>query len=341
MRYTFINSESEIKRFLKKIVKPWKNIYKNERGYMVLAARQKYLSEENKKIFNLNKTMMMERKLLTYSSNTYLKYNAEYSKKVFFNYSDIDYQVKESFINDSLKNIDLVNSIIDTIKRWERIGDLYKAPSKIEPDVYKSIPESVFVVYFYINPIDLNKFYQIFTDTTIKDLNTTLLNTINKYPIEINYEHVLDIYQRLSKIVYFSNVNYSQSVKSTYWKDIDIDFYTIDNKKYFDIEKFNNIFKYKLRNSIYFERDKKTIDIDELYENSFYMIDTLSGYHFGFESQILKLIKNGPQKIIDIIKEVCIEIPCEQYIKEIIENKNYQVPLPGTYQKDHKIKMLF
>lgn len=68
--------------------------------------------------------------------------------------------------------------------------------------------------------------------------------------------------------------------------------------------------------------------------SNYYWIDTKSGYHLLIDKSQLKF---NPQ---DIINEALKYIPEGLEDFEIIQNRNNMIPLPGTYQAGHLVRVL-
>ena len=181
------------------------------------------------------------------------------------------------------------------------------------------IPSKCMVCYININP-----------SNTLKALNE-FNKIINEYMFElsniaINKLDSENIMNRLNKIDNNLMTCYQQAVGTKYWVDFDL-----------DIDK-----SWKVYNEVVLKEwlPKKGI-------LTYYWIDTKSGYHLLVYKEDLKF---NPQELVDFIKqgycnwlfyEYDYETAQEKLNScEIIKNNNAMIPLPGTFQAGHVVRVI-
>lgn len=172
------------------------------------------------------------------------------------------------------------------------------------------IPEEALSCYFNINPS-----------------NTILaLSSFKNYIVEIEKHATLELFRgiKLDDFIVnaYSNLDNTflsfvqRSRAKKHWIDIDM-----------DIDKG-------------FEPYKNEIIISNLREWNveYHFIDTKSGYHLLLKKDTVKM---NPAYIISAIT---LEYKNSKFYKggapEIMINKNEMIPLPGTYQAKHKVRMI-
>ncbi len=180
----------------------------------------------------------------------------------------------------------------------------------------KSIPEKSIVVYININPSStlqaIAGFKKVLAEYEVELASMALLG--KRGDIE-------SLGYRLNKIDNNLYTEYQQSRGKKVWIDIDM-----------DIDKGFKI--YKDKDFKKFLKEKKI--------NTYYFIDTKSGYHMLIKKDELKF---NPKDIIDRATELYEEWHFEEYgvnVKdfEIIINRNEMLCVPGTLQGGYPVIIL-
>lgn len=258
-----IGDINELKWFFDNIMPP---LLPSEVYFLSLSARNKYLTEDERKSLELGRTEMFQKTIVRERSWERLK---------------------------------------RTLRKMECDEEGYTTKNN------SPIPSKCIVCYLNINPSD-----------TLKALNE-FNKVINEYMFELSRIALkkLDsgnIMNRLNKVDNNMLTAYQQATGTRYWIDIDCDV----NKEFkiYESEKF------------------KTFMIDNMKITRYYFIDTKSGYHIIIDKTQLK---NDPNKIVEELTKEYIDFTKgldNDY--EIILNKNNMIPMPGTLQADHIVRVI-
>lgn len=265
--YQFIYDIDELKWFYDNILPP---LNPTEVYFISLSARNKYLTDEEKGIFQLGRTEM-------------------------FNKTIVRKREWERFLR--------------TIRKFEINEGGYTTKNNSD------IPQKCITCYININPSStlqaISSFKKVLAEYEVEIASMALLG--KKGDIE-------NLGYRLSKLDNNLYTCYQNSRGKRYWIDIDMD---VD--KEYDIWN-NRLFK-EWMNS------KKL--------NTFYFIDTKSGYHLLIKKDELKF---NPQEIIDWITQDYLHYQHVESFNtnefEIIQNFNEMIPVPGLFQGGYKVKVL-
>ena len=181
-----------------------------------------------------------------------------------------------------------------------------------------SIPEKCMVCYVNINPSS--------TPRAIAEFKKVL----SEYEIELSSialegrQNSNNIAERLNKLDNSLMTAYQQSMGTKHWIDIDL-----------DVEKQFKPYENQVIKDYMQKKGLKT----------YYWIDTKSGYHLLIRRDELKF---NPEELTSF----CIEeeykkywinqvrIPEDNMDYEIVVNKNYMIPMPGTLQGGYPVSVI-
>lgn len=227
------------------------------------------------------------------------------------------YLTSEERVEIELGRTEMFEKRIVRKKEWDR---LLRTLRKLECDTRgyttktgSPIPSKALVCYFNINP-----------SNTIRAL-ANFQAIINEYFIELStiaFEQKRDssnIANRINKIDNNLMTCYQQATGTRTWLDFD-----------FDIPKSDAFL------ALY------STYLDENGFEGYYWVDTKSGYHLLLKKEQLK---QNPQNLVDNAIEMIFSmfrrggVMDESFSEnwEIVYNKNAMIPMPGTYQGDHKV----
>lgn len=167
-----------------------------------------------------------------------------------------------------------------------------------------NIPQKCIVCYININPSDTLKAYKEFNEEMNKYMYEISSNSIKGHDID-------NIINRIKKMDHLLETCYQKSVGTKYWVDVDFDI----PKEHFSLVQ---LFQKELN-----ENNVKSI-----------VIETKSGFHVLLDKSTINY--NFTKTIIDINEVASRQL--EDF--EIVLNKNSMIPLPGTIQAGHEVKIL-
>ena len=300
--YNIIENESEIKKFFNKIFDIDEPCGPDEVLFLSLASRIKYATPKQKEELVLNRTMMLERKILR---------------------GDTPY--------------DNYNLLIRALKNLETYDTYHTVRSKKDSSIYLPIPENTFAVYMFVNPMNIKKAYanlkSKFSDID-KELFDVAFQTDMKITSEEKYKETREKQLHntrfnLKRLDKKAKVAYSQSESKRRWFDIDLDF---SDRSIMTSE----------MDEFVIEKIKEFAKLFNLEIKDFYILRTYSGYHIGYRSKILQIIKQKEgilfvlNKFIELFKD---KIP-ESVIKEMKYNEVNQIPIAGTFQGSNIVRLI-
>jgi hypothetical protein len=175
-------------------------------------------------------------------------------------------------------------------------------------------PEKCLTLYWNINPTDVRKV--IFEEQKlIMELQDELINSVLKK----NAPAIESAFYKIRKLYDMTLSLYQTNTGTHYWLDFDI-----DAEKLLIKEQYENIHAFM---------------IEKVGIENFVFIDTKSGMHILVRKKCLRF---NPNEICENIKVILYgENANSTVIKgEIIRNKNEMIPLPGTLQCMHEVKVL-
>jgi hypothetical protein len=260
--YKIIYDENQVREFYRILprLKP-AEVY-----FLSMSARNKYLSEEERKVLNLGRTEMYAKTIIRHDSE-----------------------------DEFVKHIRRLEC--DVRGYTTRTGN--------------PIPERCFVCYGNICPSDTIKTIKRFQDLLSEYMSESLNLSLNSGDRE-------KFLNRLNKIDNNLMSYYQQSHSSKIWFDLDID---LNNKDLIPSGKIILI------------RRLIQLSLESFKLEGFRMISTRSGFHV----LILKnQIKFNPKVLCDAITESV----GENFIQEVVHNKNEMVPIPGTYQAGYPVSFI-
>lgn len=255
--HKFIFSLKELMNFYDKILPP---LGINEVYFISLSARNKYLTDEEKKELGLGRTEMFARKI-----------------------------VREQNLEKFIKKI----------REYEKNAAAYLTKYGYP------IPSKCITIYLNINPSNVLKAYNEFSKTMAEYYMELGMRASSKKNID-------EVSKRINKIdvLLMNCIQKNQGIK--HYIDIDFD---IPKESFYLVKAFVNMLK------------EKGVE--------YFVIDTKSGYHvllkrntitYNFNEDIEKIIHKGFQ---DGLQDF-----------EIINNKNLMIPLPGTLQGGHPVRVM-
>jgi len=198
------------------------------------------------------------------------------------------------------------NRFLRTIRKFECHKEGYTTRTGA------SIPEKAIVCYININPSSTPRTIQTFKQV-MAEYDTELISIALG-----DRQNTSNIAQRLNKIDNNLYTCFQNSGGIKHWIDIDMDV----NKEYKPFNRVSSVFL--LEKGI----------------TNFHWIDTKSGYHLLIKRDELKF---NPQIICDyFINDYVHSLPtkCFDTKFEIVLNKNYMIPLPGTFQGGYPVTIL-
>jgi len=194
-------------------------------------------------------------------------------------------------------------SFLRTIRKFETNEGSYTTTK-----TGANIPAKALVVYLNINPSDALKAYRDFT------------HKMNEYMFEISQialkkRDSSNIMAKVRKQQSLLMNSYQKAPGKKTWLDFDFD---IDKRFYPSMQIIAKNVK---------ERNGRA-----------YIIDTKSGFHLLVSKDTEFSIDFNPTSIVKLSTELAYKLEIEY--DEIILNKNAMIPLPGTYQGGHPVKIL-
>lgn len=230
--------------------------------FLSLSARNKYLTEEERKDFGLGRTEMYARTILR----------------------------ERSF-----------DKLVAKLRRFETNNGAYLTKKG------KDIPDQANVVYWNINPSSTIKALKEF-NSQVNEFQSEIIHIASQGGDFNNLSH------RMNKLDQLLMNCYQRNQNKTYWIDIDFD---IPKDRYDLVEKLLEDFRL---NGVHY-----------------LVIDTKSGYHIMIDRQTLNYNFNESISDCNDLAEDTVEDYHNNY--EIVVNKNNMIPLPGTYQAGHIVKV--
>lgn len=199
-----------------------------------------------------------------------------------------------------------------TIKKFETVDGAYTTK------IGKTIPGKTIVCYFNINPSDSLKAYRDFS------------KVMNEYLFElsqcaINNRDMSNVMYRINKQPSLLMNSYQKATGTRVWIDFD-----------FDVPKD------------FLPSIEKIVKEVKFLEGRAYIIDTKSGYHLliSKDTEFSKFF--NPKTIVDgaiqdmkyYFSKYTPNVEEKMDEIEIIHNENAMIPLPGTFQGGHKVKVI-
>lgn len=258
--YQIIYDENELKRFYDNVMP---RLIDDEVYFVSLSARNKYLTEEERKRLALGRTEMFAKTIVR----------------------------SDSFAR-----------LLRTIRKYETNEGSYLTKNG------SYIPPKSIICYFNINPSSTLKAYKEFNATMNEYMYELAHNSLENR----NTENIISRIKRMDDLMM---ICYQKNRGRKVYLDVDFDI----NKGDFHLVEY------------FCERMKQN-------NVKYFVVDTKSGYHVLLDRSTIKF--NFTEVITDVeSKAFCIYGEREKY--EIVLNKNAMIPLPGTLQGGHEVRVLY
>ena len=194
------------------------------------------------------------------------------------------------------------NKFLRTVKKFETNEQAYTTKTGIP------IPSKALVCYFNINPSNCLKAYNDFSKT----MNDYLFELGN---LAISGGDTENIMYRLNKQPTLLMNAYQKATGTKHWLDLDMD--------------INKNFLPYIRKIVSQIKDRK---------GRGYIIDTKSGFHLLISKDTKFSRDFNPKTIVEDALKVASSSKYET--KEIIQNSNQMIPLPGCFQGNYPVTVL-
>lgn len=208
----------------------------------------------------------------------------------------------------------LYNNFLKSIKQLESNEGSYQVKSRLNDDLV-DIPNEAMLIYCNINPVNI-------LDTFILLKQSILDIDREYYKASSSSKSVENCIRELSRLDYLAQQCYGKSSSNRRWFDIDV-----------DLENDQLIVKDKYERIIFNIIEEIIVKNSSLTKEDFIVISTRTGFHILFSVKLSSLFKKSPGHIVSDFFNF--------EAKEIKLNKNGIVPLPGTKQGGHIVKVIW